>query len=537
MKRHPPNARSLQQSLRAGRKGARAVEAEEAVVGALILNRFRIEQRLGAGGFGTVYRAWDERLERPVAVKVLEVAGDVGRRVLREAQAAARLNHPGIVTLYEFGEDGRHAYLVSELVAGATLRELSLAGELSDRDVAELGADLCEALDHAHARDVVHRDIKPQNVLVCEREARAKLMDFGVARVLGAARLTRTGDVAGTIAYMAPEQAEGEAAGPAADVYALGLTLYECWSGENPQARATPAATARAIGTRFRSLARRRRDLPRALTETLDACLDPDPGSRPSLQELGETLEESIEELGESRLAPAARGPGSRSAELLGADTLARLAPAAAAGGLTAAAMIATGPINPAWTYALVPLVGVLSLLRPRLGYMCAALGLSAWLAAGGRPGGALALALLTVPPALLMARSEAILALPAAAPTLGTLGLAPIYPALAGLAGGVRERLVLGATGYAWLALAECAFQWDLLLGPEVSPQPGWTRSLGEAAGGLLMPLATSPRFLAGLAISAAVTAACGFLTRDLASGIGSMRASMRGRREATLS
>jgi eukaryotic-like serine/threonine-protein kinase len=537
MKRHPRSALALQQSLRPGRSAPATVEAEEAVVGALILNRFRVEQRLGAGGFGTVYRAWDQRLERPVAVKVLEVSGNVGRRILREAQAAARLNHPGIVTLYEFGEDGGHAYLVSELVEGATLRNLSLAGELSDRDVAELGADLCEALDHAHARDVVHRDIKPQNVLVCEREARAKLMDFGVARVLGGARLTRTGDVAGTIAYMAPEQAEGEVAGPAADVYSLGLTLYECWSGQNPQARATPAATARAIGTRLPSLCRRRRDLPRALAGTIDGCLDPDPGRRPSLQQLGETIEEAIDVLDQGRLAPAAQQTGSSSGQTGSARALARLAPAAVAGGLSAAAMIATGPINPAWTYALVPLVSLLSLLRPRLGYLCAALGLTFWLAAGGRGGAALALALLAIPPALLISRSEAALTLPAAAPSLGTLGLAPIYPALAGLAANARERLVLGAAGFAWLAVAESVLQRRLLLGPEISPQPGWTRSLSGAVGGLLVPLATSPRFLAGVAIFAAAAAACGFLTRDLAAGVASMRASVRASREATLS
>jgi eukaryotic-like serine/threonine-protein kinase len=537
MKSHLHSALALQQSLRGRRKGAPAVEAEGAVVGALILNRFRVEQRLGAGGFGTVYRARDERLERPVAVKVLDVSGDVGRRVLREAQAAARLNHPGIVTLYEFGEDGRHAYLVSELVEGVTLRELSVAGELSDRDVAELGADLCEALDHAHARDVVHRDIKPQNVLVCALEARAKLMDFGVARVLGAARLTCTGDVAGTIAYMAPEQAEGEAAGAPADVYSLSLTLYECWSGQNPQARATPAATARAIGSRAPSLARRRSDLPGALTATIDACLDPDPGRRPALQELGETIEDSLEELDGGRLAPAAHQRGLPSDRSLGDSTLARLAPAAAAGGLATAAMIATGPINPVWTYALVPIVSLLSLLRPRLGYLCAAVGLTLWLGAGGREGAALTLAVLAIPPALLVSRSERALALPAAAPCLGTLGLAPIYPALAGLAGGARERLVLGAAGFAWLAVAECAFQRRLLLGPEISPQPGWTLSVGEAVGGMLVPLATSPYFLTGLAISAAAAAACGFLTRDLASGIASMRASVRRSREATLS
>jgi eukaryotic-like serine/threonine-protein kinase len=110
------------------------------VVGETVLGRFKLLERIGAGGFGTVYRGRDERLERPVAVKVIEARGRSGRRVLREAQAAARLNHPGIVTLYELGEGDGRAYLVSELVDGATLDELAADGELSDREVAELGA-------------------------------------------------------------------------------------------------------------------------------------------------------------------------------------------------------------------------------------------------------------------------------------------------------------------------------------------------------------------------------------------------------------
>ena len=241
------------------------------MVGSLVLNRFLIERRIGSGGFGVVYEAWDGRLERPVAVKAIEQRGEAGRRVLREAQAAARLNHPGIVTLYEMGEEDGNALLVSELVEGSTLARLAYAGELSDREIGEIGADLCEALDHAHSRGVVHRDIKPQNVQVtegeCEGESRAKLMDFGVAHLADGASLTAPGDVVGTLAYMAPEQAEGRAAGPEADVYSLALMLYECWSGENPHRRDSPAATARAIGDRTRPLRRLRPDLPRELTD------------------------------------------------------------------------------------------------------------------------------------------------------------------------------------------------------------------------------------------------------------------------------
>src|SRR5918994_7148805 len=186
-------------------------KVESVVVGETVLGRFVLEERIGAGGFGTVYRAWDERLQRSVAVKVIEARGDAGRRVIREAQAAARLNHRGIVTLYELGEDGRRAYLVSELAEGATLDELARDGRISDREVAEVGVELCDALDHAHASGVVHRDIKPQNVTVLPPgthmpagAVRSKLMDFGIARLRDAPALTPTGEVMGTIANMAP---------------------------------------------------------------------------------------------------------------------------------------------------------------------------------------------------------------------------------------------------------------------------------------------------------------------------------------------
>ncbi len=272
------------------------------MVGSLVLDRFLIERRIGSGGFGTVYEAWDGRLERPVAVKAIDPGGTAGcSRVLREAQAAARLNHPGIVTLYEMGEEDGNALLVTELVDGSTLDRLNGEGSLSDREIGEIGADLCEALDHAHSRSVVHRDIKPQNVLVTEDgEPHAKLMDFGVARVTDAAALTAPGDIVGTLAYMAPEQAEGREAGPEADVYSLALMLYECWSGQNPNRRATPAATARAIGDRPRPLRRMRPNLPRELTDSLDACLDPRPARRPSLEQLGGAIEDSLDLLAEA---------------------------------------------------------------------------------------------------------------------------------------------------------------------------------------------------------------------------------------------
>jgi hypothetical protein len=276
------------------------------------MERFRVLEPLGSGGMGTVYRAFDERLQRYVALKELHATGC--ERVLREAQAAARLNHPAIVALYEYGTQDGKAVLVSELVAGATLAELTAAGELTDRDIAEIGADIADALAHAHRRGVVHRDVKPHNVIVRDDDGggrRAKLMDFGIARLVDAPVLTATGEVLGTLAYMAPEQAEGLGAGPGSDVYSLALSLYECWAGENPVRGESPAATARAIGGELPSLAEFRPDLPVAMVDVIDSCLDPDPDLRPQLDELAETLAHEMHWLESFRPLPALE-PGAR---------------------------------------------------------------------------------------------------------------------------------------------------------------------------------------------------------------------------------
>src|SRR4051794_16577297 len=258
---------------------------------ALLLDRYRLVRRLGTGGFGTVWLAHDERLDRPVAVKRVPT-GDAAsaERARREALAAARLSHPGIVALYETDADEEACYLVSELVRGETLGALEEQGALSDRDVVEIGAALCEALAHAHARGVVHRDVKPGNVLVPEAAddggSAAKLTDFGIARVVGDDALTRTGDVLGTLAYMAPEQAEGRGATAASDLYALGLVLFEALSGANPIRGASPAETARRVGNPLPPLRRLRRDLPQELCDTIDRAVEIDPAARGRIADL-----------------------------------------------------------------------------------------------------------------------------------------------------------------------------------------------------------------------------------------------------------
>ena len=260
----------------------------------IVLRRYRLRRRLGTGGFATVWLAHDERLDREVAVKILPRARVVGGRFEREARAAARLTHPGIVTLYEAAVDDEGAYLVSELVHGTTLDRLLAEGRLSDRDVVEIGIALCDALAHAHANGVIHRDVKPSNVLIPERPTSpaglARLTDFGVARVLGGDSLTMTGDVIGTAAYMAPEQAEGLLAGATADLFSLALVLYEALTGVNPVRTAAGAQPVRRLGMYLPPLRRQRRDLPRELGQAIDLALRPRPGERGRLDELRAAL-------------------------------------------------------------------------------------------------------------------------------------------------------------------------------------------------------------------------------------------------------
>jgi hypothetical protein len=285
---------------------------------ALVLERYRLHERLGSGAFGIVWRGRDERLERDVAVKAISGSDPATHphaaasgRATREARAAARLAHPAIVTLYEAGVEDDTTYLVSELVRGGTLAQLLHEGALSDRDVAEIGIALCAGLAHAHAQGVVHRDVKPSNVLVPDAWPErgpgaagypaAKLTDFGVARVVGAGSdaLTRTGDVVGTLAYMAPEQAEGKEAGAPADLYATALVLYEALSGVNPVRGGSAGATARKLGATLPPLSRQRRDLPPAVCDAIDRALLPRPGDRGTVAHLSRALRGALGELGD----------------------------------------------------------------------------------------------------------------------------------------------------------------------------------------------------------------------------------------------
>jgi tRNA A-37 threonylcarbamoyl transferase component Bud32 len=465
------------------------VESAADMVGELILGRFRIEAAIGSGGFGTVYRAWDERLERPVAVKVIESA-EAAPRVMREAQAVARLAHRNIATLYELAGEGDRAYLVSELIDGETLRSLARRGELSDRLVADVGADSAAALVHAHRSGVVHRDVKPENVIVA-KGGEAKLVDFGIARITGERTLTGTGDVLGTLAYMAPEQAEGQRPGPAADVYSLALTLYECLCGEHPLIRPGAAATARAIGEPIAPLAEVRPDLPAQMSEAIDAALDPDPELRPLASELEGALSAHSRELDGSRLPPVLRPNDDDTWLPRSRPNLERIAPALSVAALSLTALIVAGP-SPLPVLLAAPLAGVLALGRPRAGLAFAVAVTVAWLLLGaGEPGAALLAALLSAPLLLVgVGGRGSSVALPGLAPLLGAAGLAPVYPALAGLTRDLGSRLLLGACGYLWLAAWEIASGKTLLLGAETAAPADWSQSAATALGDVFLPL-----------------------------------------------
>src|SRR5512132_1934296 len=210
--------------------------------GRRVANRYELEEELGHGGMGVVWRATDTLLSRPVALKEVDLprGGDAAEReglrarVSREARAAARLSHPGVVTVYDIAHDGDQDFIVMELVSAPTLEDLVRAsGPLAPERAARLGLGLLDALEAAHRAGIVHRDLKPRNVMVREDGA-TKLADFGIASVRGDPRLTATGLVVGSPAYMAPEQVEAQAVGPAADLWALGATLWFAVEGEPP---------------------------------------------------------------------------------------------------------------------------------------------------------------------------------------------------------------------------------------------------------------------------------------------------------------
>ena len=412
--------------------------------------RYEVLRRIGSGGFADVFEALDRETGERVALKVLREGAAMPARAAREIEAASALDHPGIVALYDFFTDGRRACLVCELVDGDPLDQLR--GEFGDADAVAVAAELLEALGFAHSQGVIHRDVKPQNVML-DAAGRVKVMDFGIARLLDADTLTSEGDLIGTVAYMSPEQAAGRRVGPPSDVYSAGLVLFELLTGASPVRGETPAETLSNVAAgRLPPLREQRPDLPAALLDLVDAVCALRPGDRPAAVDAAAALEDVLAsgELGRRTLhrARAAVRPLGR-----GAAALER------AGGATLAAALCVAvlrelPSYPAgWTLPLAALTIAVWAVVPRVG-LAWLLGVLAFPLFDVSFGVGVAYLVLAVALVLIAGRRPLLAIWPALAVLLAPFGLGLLAAALAAVFGRLRGALTAAWTGAALLVV-----------------------------------------------------------------------------------
>ena len=267
-----------------------------------VLGRYKIQHKLGAGGMGDVYAALDTDLDRLVAIKVLPPIytsnPEFKARLLREARAAARLNHPNIVTVYEVGELAGTTYIALELVEGRTLKEVQADGLPELAQVVGWVCQIADGLAEAHAAGVIHRDIKPSNIKL-DNKGRVRILDFGLAKSSGADQLTQAGSTLGTAGYMAPEQVQGKTVDHRADIFSVGVVLYELLTGKSPFVRDNPPATMYAIvNSDPVPLSSCRAGIPSLLQMVVDRALAKSEDARyQSVAEMGKDLRKVLDDL------------------------------------------------------------------------------------------------------------------------------------------------------------------------------------------------------------------------------------------------
>ncbi len=341
----------------------------------LVLDRYRPLRPIGRGGSGSVWLARDERTGLEVALKIVPREGKRASRAAREMEAASRLRHERCVRAYDFGGDNGHVYIAYEYVQGRTLREALRGGKIGDRDAVEAAAQILDALAHAHRLGIVHRDVKPSNVLVEESTTTIsiRLLDFGLAQFDEADTLTAVGDVPGTLAYISPERLRGGDASAASDVWAVGVLLWEALAGEHPfwgvplpQVAAAIEAGATPIGTT-------RSDLPPAIADAVSSALTLEPSRRPSAERLAADLRTALasprrDRSKSARPRAAAAAPKPAQAAQAAVPFERRLVPAA----LAALTVVFGATLLPFWTPGLVLLLALAAggamLRAPRLG-------------------------------------------------------------------------------------------------------------------------------------------------------------------------
>ena len=256
-----------------------------AQIGTVLTGRYRLIELLGQGGMATIYRANDAQLGRDVAVKLLRPEygrdPDFGERFRHEAKAAASLNDPNIVSVFDYGQDEAGPYIVMELVDGEDLSTvIRRTGALPPRQAARIAAEVARALGAAHARGIVHRDVKPGNVMLA-RDGRVKVTDFGIARAIAEAQMTLPGTTLGSVHYFSPEQARGEQATEASDIYSLGIVLFELLTGRRPWEGDSAASVALArLSGPAPSPSDARAGIPPALDRITHRALATDPAAR-----------------------------------------------------------------------------------------------------------------------------------------------------------------------------------------------------------------------------------------------------------------
>src|SRR5690349_11272711 len=265
------------------------------MIGTVLSGRYRLEAKLGSGGMSTVYLGRDQTLDREVAVKVMHremsEQADQLERFRQEARAVAKLSHPNVVSVIDAGEDGGHPYIVFEYVEGETLKQrIAREGALDPQEAIAYAIEVARGLSVAHARNMVHRDIKPQNVRI-GAEGRAKLTDFGISRQLEQDGMTATGRVLGTTDYVAPEQAMGRAVDPRSDIYSLGVVLYEMLIGQVPfHADSQVGVAMKHVNEELPDVQRRRPEISAAVALVVERSTAKDPDER--YQDVGEMIDD-----------------------------------------------------------------------------------------------------------------------------------------------------------------------------------------------------------------------------------------------------
>ena len=422
-----------------------------------LCDRYALIEPIGSGGSGQVWLAHDELANRNVALKIVHGEGRAAERAEREATAVARLDDPRFAELYAIDRDDKNVYLVYEYIEGKTLRQALRDYDLSDADVVEVAAQILEALEHAHASGIVHRDIKPTNILLENSDngsVSARVLDLGLALIDDVDALTAVGDVPGTLAYISPERLRGDQTSAAADVWSAGLILWEGLGGRHPFFTNSPVETAKLIADGAPSIANERPDVSPRLVALIEKALALDPADRPQPAELAQQLRGALTRTKRTR----------RTRARLSGVALAKRGIHAGLAAVFISATLVLFPFFPtSFTIPLAAGIGLLAFARPRLGL---ALALTVPVLPLGDISGGLAVAYAAVALAwfVIMRRTPTSALLPVGGPILASVGLLAAAPLLALRTSGIVRRALIGAAAVA-LAVAVHALRVGTLL------------------------------------------------------------------------